>query len=50
MPKIKCEKCGEEMWWGVWNYKGEKLCTWCGTPLEVEIREGQLVSAKFRGA
>ncbi|MBT9148234.1 MAG: hypothetical protein DDT32_02004 [Syntrophomonadaceae bacterium] len=46
MPKIKCPKCGKETWWGVWSYKGVKLCGWCGNGLEVAVEDGKLENVK----
>lgn len=29
-----------------WNFNGEIRCTKCGTSMRIEIRDGQVVSAK----
>jgi len=44
MPMVKCPKCGKDTWWGVWDYEGVKLCSWCGARLEVAVKDGAIKS------
>jgi len=49
MPMIKCDHCKKETWWGIWEYKGDKLCGWCNEPLEVVIEKGEVKAVSVKG-